>query len=467
MPISAASAIDTIEALAPRIAQGTVTSVALVESCLERIQACDDRLHSFVDVFAEDALAAARSADTEISAGRRRGPLHGIPYAVKDVFDVAGRVTSAGSAAFRSNMAARNATVVDALGAAGAILLGKLATHELTHGGVGDDLPWPAARNPWNTDRDTGGSSTGAGAAVAAGLCTFAIGSDTGGSVRAPAALCGVAGLKPTYGLVGRGGMMANAPSLDHVGVLAWSALDCGVVLDAIAGRDARDDASLPSTGGVDALADIGNGLAGLRVGVVDARWLGSHGLDPRVADALTIAQAVFAGDGATLVTVELPGLAVYNACKLTLQRPEFFALYGGRLRETPNDFGQKLKQRVVAYDAISAVDYLHAKETRRILMDGMLEAMQDIDVLITPATFGPAPRAADALANVALNEPDALIPFSVTGFPALAQCIGFTADGLPIGMQLVARPLAEATLVRAAGGYERATPWRQRRPMC
>jgi aspartyl-tRNA(Asn)/glutamyl-tRNA(Gln) amidotransferase subunit A len=467
MPISAASAIDTIEALAPRIAQGRLTSVALVESCLERIHACDDRLHSFVDVFGEEALAAARAADAEVAAGRRRGALHGIPYAIKDVFDVAGRVTSAGSAAFRSNIAARNATVVDALRAAGAILLGKLATHELTHGGVGDDLPWPAARNPWNTDHDTGGSSTGAGAAVAAGLCTFAIGSDTGGSVRAPAALCGVSGLKPTYGLVGRGGMMANAPSLDHVGVLAWSALDCGIVLDAIAGRDSRDDASLPNAGRIDALADTGKGLAGLRVGVVDARWLGSQALDPRVADALAAAQAVFARHGATLASVELPALAVYNACKLTLQRPEFFALHGERLRETPNDFGQKLKQRVVAYDTISAVDYLHARSTRRMLIDGMLEAMQDIDVLIAPATFGPAPRAADALATVALNEPDPLIPFSVTGFPALAQCIGFTGDGLPIGMQLVARPLAEATLVRAAVGYERATPWRQRRPMC
>src|SRR5579884_2976504 len=219
--------IGSIAGLAQLLASGQASAVELTRHCLDRIGRFDRELHSFIDVAADNALAAARQADAERHAGARCGPLHGIPFAVKDVYDVAGTVTTGGSRAFRDNVAARDATAVARLRAAGAVCLGKLATHELTHGGVDPDLPWPPVRNPWARDHDSGGSSSGAGAAVAAGFCAFALGTDTGGSIRKPAGLCGIAGLKPSFGRVSRHGVLLNADTLDHCGPMARTARDC------------------------------------------------------------------------------------------------------------------------------------------------------------------------------------------------------------------------------------------------
>ena len=456
--------LPTIRGARELIASRKLSSSDLASLCLDRIATLDRQLNSFVFVDADRALDAARNVDRELRDGRRRGPLHGIPYALKDVFDVAGVTTTGGSRAFGSNVATRNAAVVDRLDEAGAIFLGKLATHELTHGGVSADLPWPPARNPWNVEHDTGGSSTGAGAAVAAGLCLFALGTDTGGSVRSPAALCGVAGLKPTYGRVSRQGVMLNSYTLDHCGILAWTADDCLDVFDVVSDRSSRDaghSGLFPQRTGHtrDAV------MSGARVGVVSSRWLDGATVNPDVEARMAQAVSTLENLGATISVVDLPSLTTYNTCKLSIQRPEFFDLYGPLIRERPQEFSAKLRSRVTGYEAITAVDYLEARGVRRLLRQQMVDVMAGLDVIVTPAALAPAPRLSDSIARTDLNGPDIAIPFNVTGFPAASICIGFASNGLPVAMQVVSKPFEEQLLLGVCSAYERATPWRQRRP--
>jgi aspartyl-tRNA(Asn)/glutamyl-tRNA(Gln) amidotransferase subunit A len=455
----------TISGARELIASGTLSSTELTSICLDRITNLDPHLNSFVFVNADQALARARNADEELRQGLYRGPLHGIPYALKDVFDVAGVTTTGGSRAFCRNIATGNAAVVDRLDEAGAIFLGKLATHELTHGGVSADLPWPPAHNPWNIEHDTGGSSTGAGAAVATGLCLFALGTDTGGSVRSPAALCGVTGLKPTYGRISREGVMLNSYTLDHCGILTWTVEDCVPVLDAVSDRDPHDTSSSNSILQCNGMAP-NLAVSGARVGVVSNKWLEGAIVHPdveaRMAQAVTELQSL----GANVSTIDLPSLQTYNACKLTIQRPEFFSLYGSLIQQRPDEFSVKLRNRVSGYDAITAVEYLEARRVRRLLRQEMVELMANVDVIVTPGSLAPAPRLRDSIARTDLNGPDITIPFNVTGFPAASICIGFASNGLPVAMQVIAKPFEELVLLQICGAYERATPWRNQRPV-
>jgi aspartyl-tRNA(Asn)/glutamyl-tRNA(Gln) amidotransferase subunit A len=464
----AAASIDlestgTIAAAAAMLARKQISVSDLIGFYLDRIERLDHKLHAFVAVTRQRALDAARAADAEIRERGPRGPLHGIPFAVKDVYDVAGLSTTAGSKAFLNNVAISNATAVSRLEDAGAILLGKLATHELTHGGVDAGLPWPPVRNPWNTDHDSGGSSSGAGAAVAAGLCCFALGTDTGGSIRKPAGLCGIAGLKPTFGRVSRKGVMLNASSLDHCGPLAWTARDCALVLQTIAGVDELDPDTHHQPDPA-FLERLDRSIEGFRIGVASHFWESDLAVDPQVIEALKEALGVFKSLGARIEDIRLASLAEYNAPKVTIQRAEIFATYGDELRRRPEDFGPRLRSRMVDYDKISAVDYVKAQRRRVELTAQMKKAMSGFDVLVT-AGPGPAPRLDHVLGQSRAEGVDLTLAFNMTGFPAISICDGFTRQGLPLAMQIVGKPFEEARLLQIAHCYENATPWRASRP--
>jgi aspartyl-tRNA(Asn)/glutamyl-tRNA(Gln) amidotransferase subunit A len=454
---------DDLGTIAARLAREEYSSVELTRGYLDEVERIDGTLGSYVSIMAERALSDACVADEERAAGRLRGPLHGIPFAVKDVYDVQGVLTTGGSPAFRGNVAKRDATVVARLRQAGAVLLGKLATHELTHGGVDLGLPWPPARNPWHLDHDPGGSSSGPGVAVAAGLCAFAMGTDTGGSIRKPAGMCGITGLKPTFGRISRHAVMLNAASLDHCGPMARSAADCAIVLQAIAGHDPLDAASAAEPVPNYAAA-IGQAIRGLRVGVV-SNWTEDLQVPKVVRDGLEDAVAVLRQLGASVGGIKLRPVGEYTAAKLTIQRSELFAAYGLDIRDRRQEFGPNIRNRMDDYESITPDEYRAAKLRQRELSTDMLDAMANIDVLVT-AGPGPAPLLADAAVR-ARSKPgsDLTLAFNLTGVPALATCIGFSDGGLPFCMQVVGHPFDEETVFRVADAYERATVWQHRRP--
>jgi aspartyl-tRNA(Asn)/glutamyl-tRNA(Gln) amidotransferase subunit A len=450
-------------AMARGLASNDYSSLGLVEHYLRRITRLDGKLNSYTNVMTERALAEARRADLSRSQGRVLGPLHGIPFAVKDVYDAEGEATTAGSPAFKNRVATRDATAVARLRGAGAILLGKLATHELTHGGVDLGLPWPPARNPWNLDYDPGGSSSGPGVAVASGLCAFALGTDTGGSIRKPAGMCGISGLKPTFGRVSRFGVMLNAASLDHCGPMARSASDCGVVLQAIAGRDTLDSVSA-SESVPDYIASVGKGIGGLRIGVVTHFWTEDLACLPAVREAMGQAIETLKQIGAKVSDLRLKSIAEYTEPKMTIQRFELFAAYGGDIRSRRAQFGPKMRNRMDDYARITEGAYRAAKQRQAELTAEMLRSMAGTDVLIT-AGPGPAELLADVAARIRAPAGDLTLPFNLTGFPAAVTCIGFTENDLPLSMQVVGRPFDEATVLQVANAYERATRWHLRHP--
>jgi len=455
---------DSLVTIASRLAHKDYSSVDLTSGYLERIERLDGNLHSFNNVMADRALSDARLADQERAVGQLRGPLHGIPFAVKDVYDVQGAVTTCGSPAFKNNVAKGDATAIARLRKGGAVLLGKLATHELTHGGVDFGLPWPPACNPWNLKYDPGGSSSGPGAAVAAGLCAFALGTDTGGSIRKPAGMCGITGLKPTFGRVSRHGVMLNAHSLDHCGPMAHTAADCAIILQAIAGQDSFD--SVCATESVpDYATAIGNDIRGTRVGVVSSFWLEDLPASATVCAGMHEAVQTLKQLGAEVREVKLRPIAEYMATKLTIQRSELFAAYGRDIQSRREQFGPNIRNRMDGYDLITAADYHAAKLHQSELTADMLHAMADVDVLVT-AGPGPAVLLADAAVRArAAPSADLALPFNLTGFPAIATCIGFTDGDLPFSMQIIGRPFDEFAVLSVADAYERATPWHLRRP--
>ncbi len=340
----------------------------------------------------------------------------------------------------------------------GAILTGKLATHEFAHGGPSFDLPWPPARNPWNREHFTGGSSSGSGAAVAAGLVPAALGSDTGGSIRGPAAFCGIVGLKPTYGLVSRHGVYANSYSFDHAGPMTWTVEDCAILLQAIAGHDPKDPASarhpLP-----DYRAALTGDIDGLRIGVVRHLHEDDCPVTAETGAALEEAFAVFRSLGASLGEVRLRPAQDYYDVKVTIAESELLAVHENALRTRPGDFGEDFLGRVLPAVLIGARDYVQAQRERRRILAEMAPVYDEFDVLVTATAGGPAPRL-DAWRTIEFwRRPSLTTPFNVTGGPALAQCIGFSRSGLPLSMQVVGRPFDDATVLRAAHAYELATP--------
>jgi aspartyl-tRNA(Asn)/glutamyl-tRNA(Gln) amidotransferase subunit A len=454
----------TIADAARLIESRRLSPLELTDALLARIDALDPQLNAFLLPTPERARGQAKAAEREIMAGRYRGPLHGIPFGLKDIYATAGIRTTSHSKICENLVPTEDATTAAKLYQAGGVLLGKLATHEFAHGGPSFDLPWPPARNPWNRDHFTGGSSSGAGAAVAAGFVPAALGSDTGGSIRGPAALCGIVGLKPTYGLVSRAGVYANSFTFDHAGPMTWTVEDCAILLQAIAGYDPKDPASanrpIPDYRGA-----LTGDIRGLRIGIVRHLYEDDITVAPEVRAALEEAYAVFRSLGATLEDVRIRPAADYYAVKITIAESEQYAIHEEELRTRPGDFGADFLGRALPAVLYSGTDYVQAQRERRLMVAQMTPIYEKFDVLVTPTAPGPAPRLGTWRTISFWQNSSLTTPFNVTAGPALAQCMGFTPIGLPLSLQLAGRPFDEATVLRAAHAYETATNWRSRRP--
>jgi len=446
------------------IQQRKLSPVELTQAFLDRIAALDDQLHAYITVTADQAMNQARAAEAEIAAGTYKGPLHGIPVALKDIYCTNGIRTTCHSRTREDYVPDFDATTVTKLYEHGAVLLGKLSTHEFAHGGPSFDLPWPAARNPWNQAHVTGGSSSGSGAAVAAGLAAGSLGSDTGGSIRNPAALCGLVGLKPTYGLVSRSGVYTNSFSYDHCGPITWTVQDAAMMLQAIAGHDARDPASAPYPA-ADYGADLFAGVKGLRIGVMRHLYEDDIKTADSVKAALETAYDVLRGLGATLEDTRIASAHDYHAVKIAMAESELFSVHEPVLRTRLNDFGADFLGRALGALLISGHDYVQASRQRRRMIAAIAPLYDKYDVLIT-AGPGPAGRL-DAWRTLNFwTGTNITAPFNCTGGPALVQCIGFTDGGLPLSMQITGRPFADPMVLRVAQAYEAATGWKTRRPV-
>lgn len=441
-----------------------LSPVELARESLARIARLNPGLDAFVQVTEARALADAAAAEARFMAGAPRGPLDGIPFAHKDIVATAGIATTCCSKVLLDHVPDADAEVAARLAAAGTVMLGKLTTHEFALGGPSFDLPFPPARNPWDATRFTGGSSSGSGAALAAGLVLGATGTDTMGSIRSPAQLCGVTGLKPSYGLVSRAGVFPLAQSLDHVGPMARSAEDCALLLDAMAGHDPADPGSAARVAEPYA-AGLGAGVKGLRIGVIRHFHERDNPASAAMLGNLEAALGVFRSLGATVADVVLPKLAEWHAVAATIMVSEAYAIHAPWLRARYADYGRLFRERVVLGATVPAAAYLAAQRQRRVLQAAMDAALATHDLLVTVTQPSEAP-ALEAPSRWHVFELGSLpAPFNVTGLPALALPTGFGEGGLPTGMQIAGRAFADARVLAAGHAYQQATDWHRRRP--
>jgi aspartyl-tRNA(Asn)/glutamyl-tRNA(Gln) amidotransferase subunit A len=444
---------------------GEVTSVALTQHALNRIATFDPDIHAFVLVTAERALSDAAAADRDFAGGVDKGPMQGIPYALKDIYDTAGIRTTCHSALLRDNIPAADCAVQEKLAAGGGVLMGKLGTFEFAIGGPSFDLPFPPARNPWNQAHFTGGSSSGSGAAVAAGMVRIAMGSDTGGSIRWPAALCGTVGLKPTYGRVSRRGVFPLSYTLDHCGPLSWSVEDAALNLQVIAGHDPRDPASA-NVPVPDYASAIGGDLKGLRIGYTRAFFKDNPFASDEIIASLDAAAEQLAALGATVDEVEMPAFEYFDAAQRTIMFSEAYAIHENDLKTRPMAYGNYAYQHLVSGAMASAADYIQALRLRAELtrtvneqLLGQHDSLLAPNSLVTAAAFEDFESTFSRFGGVMTG------PFNVTGNPVLAVPIGFARNGLPLGAQLVGRPFDESMLFRIGAAYEAATQFNQQWP--
>ncbi len=434
----------------------TVSPVELLTALLERIDRLDPALNVFIRRDDQAAMAAARVAEAEIAAGRIRGPLHGVPVGIKDIIDVAGLPTTCHSAVRAGHVAAADAVCVAKLRQAGAIIMGKLSTHEFAIGGPSFDLPFPPARNAWNRDHHPGGSSSGSGSGVAAGFFPLALGTDTGGSIRNPASACGIVGLKPTYGLVSRRGVFPLAFSLDHVGPMTRTVADNALLLDALAGHDPQDGGSAVAPRGHYA-GRLERGVRGLRVGFVRHFHETDLIADPEVAAALEGVARTLAAEGADVRAVTLPTLGEFAAVNRIILTSEAWSIHAPWLRARPGDYGQLGRQRLMAGAFLQAGDLMAAQRRRKEMIAEVEAVLRDVDVLLCASSMEPASRIEDAEATGRTYPRQARTPFNVTGHPALAMMAGLSAGGLPLSVQFAGRYFDEATVFQVARAWERA----------
>jgi aspartyl-tRNA(Asn)/glutamyl-tRNA(Gln) amidotransferase subunit A len=450
----------SIAQMGAALRSGAVTSMRLTQDALACVEAKDPALHAFVLVTRDRALADAARADEELFSGMDRGPMHGIPHALKDIYDTAGIRTTCHSKLRLNVVPDADSVVAQKFKDGGAVLLGKLATHEFALGGPSFDLPFPPARNPWNVEHITGGSSSGSAAAIASGMVRVAMGSDTGGSIRGPAAWCGLAGIKPTYGRVSRRGVFPLSWTLDHCGPLSRSVEDSAIVLGILAGHDPLDDASA-DVPVADYRADLGKGVGGLRVGVPRGFFAGSSMLTPTVSAALDRTAALLRDRGATVEDVSLPDYALFAAAGRVIMTSEAYAIHESDLKTRLTDFAEITGNRFILGATIRAADYINALRARRELTAAVNRALSRYDVLLTATALAPAPRfdaPGDALSSTA--SPMQTIPFNVTGHPAMSVAVGLSPAGLPLSAQIVGRPFDEAMVLRVAQEIETATGW-------
>ena len=453
----------TIAEASRLIAARKLSPVELAKALLARIKAVDPKINAFLTITEKSALTAARAAERAMMAGNKHRLL-GIPVAYKDIYETAGVATTAHSRILQHNVPQHDAETVRRLREAGVVMLGKLATHEFAIGGPAFDLPWPPARNPWDTRRYTGGSSSGSAAAVAAGLALGALGSDTGGSIRLPAAYCGIAGLKPTPGLVSRRGVIPLAPSLDTAGPMAWTAQDCAILLDTLAGYDPADPASVPGPKLSYANA-IAAPLKGLRVGLLRHVYEHDMPASPEVLQAMNRAVGVLKSLGCRVEDATLPALQEYNAVGRVIISAEAYALHEATLQTRLSDYSRSFRIRVLSGALVRAAEYIAAQRRRSDLIATTAKAFQRFDVLISTPTGGPAPLLTEQRADDGFARP--LLPTlaNVAAVPSLVVCAGFTAGGLPLGLEIIGPAWGDATVLRVGHHFEQETGTRDRRP--
>lgn len=468
-PDSAASASDDlayapVHALATRLRSGELTAAALVDCYLQRISRHDGKYHAFVEVYADEARAAAETADRELKAGKARGPLHGIPIALKDLIDIAGKRTTGGSLYWRERVSPVTATVAQRLTDAGMITLGKTHMVEFAFGAWGTNQTMGTPWNPWDpaTPRTPGGSSSGSGVAVAAALAPAAIGSDTGGSVRIPASLCGIVGLKTTVGRVSNYGTLRLSETLDTLGPMTRDVEDAALLFDAMQGFDPQDAQTLPHSQ-VDALKELKAGIAGMRFAVLPDSELGE--LDPGVAAAYARALDVLRGLGARIDTLKLP-LSYKRLAEIVgkIIAAEGYALHREWIDRDDLPFDRDVRDRIRWAKGLSAADYIQVMTERKSMqreVDAMLREYAALLMPTTPLVAVPLPAVDQGKAPMSLLTR----PINLLDMCALALPCGFTADGLPVSLQIAGRSYDEARILRIGWAFESATEWHRRRP--
>lgn len=453
----------TINEAAIALRAGHVTSVELLDNCLERLRATQPTLNAYLDVYEDDARQAAQACDQLMTVGHDLGPLHGIPIALKDNIALKGKITTAGSRVLADWRPEMDATVASRLKAAGALIVGKTNMHEFAWGGTSANPHYGPVRNPWNPQRFPAGSSGGSGAAVAARTAHGALGTDTGGSVRLPSAVNGITGLRPTIGRVSNAGVVPLAPTLDTVGPMARTALDCAVMMNAIAGYDPRD----PTTAATvvpDYTARLDRGAAGLRIGLLRGHAL--HHVQSPVRAAMEAALITLENEGARIVEVDTIDVTHVVPALMTVDAAEPSAWHQRWLRERPGDYGDDVRTLLEAGELLLATHYIHAQRYRAALRAQFIDAFADVDVFLSPTLPFTATDVGQATVEIDPGLPEdmlaAILQFtcipSLTGLPALSMPIGFDADGLPIGAQVFAKPFEEAEVLRVGAAFQAVT---------
>lgn len=456
----------TISNVAEQIKSKQISPVEVTEELLERIDRLDSRLKSYVTVMADRAMTVARKLEEEITSGSYRGPLHGIPIAVKDLFYTKGIRTMGGTKALSNHIPDFDSTVVERLESAGAVLLGKLNLNEGAMNGYHPEFDIPL--NPWNTERTTGGSSSGSGVATAAGLCFGSLGSDTGGSIRFPSALCGTVGLKPTWGRVSRYGVLALAESLDHVGPLTRSTADAGIMLQAIAGYDTNDPTSLPAPV-PDMLENLEQSVKGVVIGF-DEKYA-SRDIDPELAEAVSKGVKILEDLGAEIVNVRMPDVDQYVIAWSVLCSAEAAAAHDATYPSQRNDYGPRFLSWLDRGAKVTGAEYAKANKLRATCTGYLRCVFEQIDVLACPSVITPAqPVDLEEFSKPmpVIFDPTRLrftVPFNFNGAPTLSLPCGMNREGLPLSLQIVGKHLSEPLLCQVGHAYEQATEWHTMHP--
>jgi aspartyl-tRNA(Asn)/glutamyl-tRNA(Gln) amidotransferase subunit A len=458
-----------IVSLSKALRKKEISPVEVIRAYLERIESYDSKINSFITLLSREALQAARQAEKEISKGNYRGPLHGIPFAAKDLFFTRGIRTTCGSKILKTFRPAYNATVIERLYSAGAILLGKLNMHEFAYGTTSVNPHYGPVRNPWDRERVTGGSSGGSAAALASSFVPLTLGTDTGGSIRIPSALCGASGLKPTYGRISRYGVYPLCWSLDHPGPMAKTAADLAMAMKAIAGPDPLDP-SAPPVPVPDYASGLSAGLKWVRIGVPDTYYFDR--VDPEVRLAVQKAIRTCKELGAGIWKISIPSLAQASIAAYLILLAEGAASLEKWHRTRPEGLGEDVRSRLNLGAALLATQYLKAQRTRRQVQEDFSRVFRKVDVIVTPQLPITAPKINQGI--VAWGKKTEPVPSALTrftriynlvGIPALSVPCGFSSTGLPMGLQIAGRPFDEATVLRVGHAYEAITPWKDRRP--
>ena len=441
-----------------------LSPVRYTQALLSRIAQEDGQLHAFISVTADIALGEAELAEQDIKAGKWRGPLHGMPYALKDIIDYAGVPTTAQSRLLANNIARNDAGVVQKLKSQGAILLGKLSTDEFACGGYPIDCPWPAPRNPWNPEYITAGSSSGSAVAVAARMVPLTLGTDTNGSIRNPAARCGIVGIKPTYGRVSRSGVIPLAPTMDHIGPMTRTVQDNALALQAIMGSDPADPATRSQP-----WADVSryaSDIKGLRIAVARNVYMEDPAADAEQVAGIEGLVRVLAEGGASVQEVRIPALRKYNLLSRLLLSIEAYAIHEPWLRSDPQSYGTRCRERLLQGAFLTAADHARANELRRQYTAELSALLEGADLLVTATGYDATPKVSDLESFLKTYERQVRMPFNLTGHPALVVPTGFsTKTGMPLSAQIVGHHFGEATIYRAASFYERMNPWHEKCP--